>query len=203
MKQCKTCGQLKPLNEYANSKRNAGGKRPNCKACIRASVNKEAQNAAAKRYRDRYPERRLERDKAYRQQNQESIKVARNRYLKDKYEKDPAYRLQALLRQQIVDYIKYKKSDRTALILGYTADDFTARYGEGGPKDHIDHRIPKSWFKEKTPIDIIWHLDNLQWLSATENNIKYNKAMSPVTEEYWKLALPHLKDIYIHEFTKV
>jgi hypothetical protein len=197
MKQCKMCGELKPLSEYFNSKRNAGGKKPNCKTCTKATVNKENQNAASKRYRDRFPKKRLERDKKYRVENPEKMKSMRNDYLKERYKADPIYRLQTILRQQIVDYIKYKKNERTAQLLGYTAEDFIARHGEGSLSDHIDHKIPKSWFKEDAPIHIVWHLDNLQWLDGTENDSKGNRFMHNVGDEYLTQTLPHIKEEYI------
>lgn len=196
MKQCKTCGELKTLDEYSNSKRNAGGKRPNCKTCTKLSVNKKAQNAASKRYRDRHPEKRLERNRIYREKYPEKMKALRNRRLNERYREDPIYRLQTILRQQIVDYIKYKKNERTAQLLGYTAQDFINRYGEGSTGQHIDHKIPKSWFKEDAPINVVWHLDNLQWLDGVENDLKGNRYADPISESYLQIALPHIKESF-------
>lgn len=201
MKQCKTCGELKPLDEYSDSKRNAGGKRPNCKVCAKLAVNKEAQNAASKRYRDRYPEKRLERDKKYRAENSGKLKAARNNYLDKRYKTDPVYRLQTILRQQIVDYIKYKKNERTVDLLGYTAEDFINRYGKGEVNDHIDHKIPKSWFKEDAPISVVWHMDNLHWLPIKENSSKGNRYMTPVSEKYLQIAMPHILESYLPYLT--
>lgn len=194
MKQCKTCREFKPLNEYFNSKNNVGGKKPNCKVCMKANVDKAAQNAAAKRYRDRYPERRLERDRKYREDNSEKVKAKRNEYLAQRYQQDPTYRLQTILRQQVVDYIKYKKSERTAQLLGYTAEEFIARYGEGGVGDHLDHKIPKSWFKDDTPVSLVWHIENLHWLPGVDNSSKYNNYMHPVSESYLQQVLPYIKE---------
>lgn len=36
MKECKTCGEVKPLTAYTPSRVNAGGYLPNCKACRNA-----------------------------------------------------------------------------------------------------------------------------------------------------------------------
>ena len=80
--------------------------------CQKAEVSKEVQNAASKRYRDRYPEKRLERDRRYRAENSEKVKAARNEYLNQRYECDPIYRLHTILRQQIVDYIKSKRETK-------------------------------------------------------------------------------------------
>jgi 5-methylcytosine-specific restriction endonuclease McrA len=192
MKACKSCKQDKPLTEYYSGKGYRGGKNPNCKECMKLNVNKENQNAAAKRYRDRYPERRLERDKKYRLENAQKVKAARNQYLEKKYSSDPTYRLQTILRQQIVDYIKHRKGERTAQLLGYTAQDFINHHGEGLANQHIDHKIPKSWFKDDAPVSVVWHIDNLQWLSQESNNSKYNKYADRVPESYLQIALPHI-----------
>lgn len=194
MKICKSCGQDKPLTEYYSGKGYRGGKNPNCKECMKLRVNKENQNAAAKRYRDRYPERRLERDRKYRLENVQKVKAARNEYLEKRYNNDPIYRLQSILRQQIVDYIKYKKGERTAQLLGYTAQDFVDKHGEGLVGQHVDHKIPKSWFKEDAPINIVWHLDNLQWLSQEDNSTKHNKYADQVPESFLQQVLPHIKE---------
>jgi len=197
MKVCKTCKQDKPLEEYYSGKSNKGGKNPNCKACVKVKVSREVQNVASKRYRDRHPEKRLERDRKYRAENPEKIKTMRNDYLNERYKTDPIYRLQTILRQQIIDYIRYKKSERTAQLLGYTAEDFLSCHGEGTPNDHIDHKIPRSWFREDTPVNIVWHLDNLHWLDGIENDSKGNRYMHVVSETYLKIALPHIKEEFL------
>jgi hypothetical protein len=119
-----------------------------------------------------------------------------------RYRTDPIYRLQTILRQQIVDYIRHKKSERTAQLLGYTAEDFINRYGEGNANQQIDHKIPKSWFKDDAPISLVWHLDNLQWLSLEENCTKNNNYMTPVSEEYLQLALPFIKEEFAFKIKK-
>jgi hypothetical protein len=197
MKQCKTCGELKSLDEYTNSKNNAGGKKPNCKACSKASVNKKIQNAASKRYRDRYPEKRLKQNKIYRDKNREKMSKINTDYSNMRYRTDSVYRLQTILRQQIVDYLKHKKNERTSQLLGYTAQDFINCYGEGAPGQHIDHKIPKSWFKDDAPINVVWHIDNLHWLAKEENSSKYNRYMHSVSESYLQIALPHIKDNFV------
>lgn len=197
MKTCKTCNQAKPLEDYYSGKGYRGGKQPNCKACMKINVNKQVQNAASKRYRDRHPEKRLDRDRRYRRDNAHNMKISRNVYLNQRYQNDPVYRLQAILRQQIVDYLKYSKNERTANLIGYTAQDFINRYGEGLVGQHIDHKIPKSWFKDDAPINIVWHLDNLQWLDGTENDSKGNRYAHQVTEDYLQIAMPYIQEEYI------
>lgn len=201
MKVCKTCKQDKPLEDYYSGKGYVGGKNPNCKVCMKASKNKDVQNAASKRYRDRHPEKRLEQNRKYRAENPEKVRKVNTDYSNMKYRTDAVYRLQTILRQQIVDYIKYKKNERIAQLLGYTAEDFITRHGEGSLSDHIDHKIPKSWFVENAPINLIWHLDNLQWLNGVENDSKGNRYMHPVPSEFISLALPYIKHQYLCHFT--
>jgi hypothetical protein len=81
-------------------------------------------------------------------------------------------------------------------LIGYTPQDFVDRLGERKPGFDIDHKIPITWFNEEAPLSIIWHLDNLQWIETKQNRAKGNRRMHPVTEEYWNVALPYLKDIY-------
>lgn len=197
MKICKTCKQEKPLEEYYGGKGYKGGKNPNCKSCMKVRVNKDNVKAASKRYRDRYPEKRLERDKKYRAENPEKMRKIHTDYANNKYNTDPVYKLQTILRQQIVDYIKYKKSERTAEMLGYTAEEFISYHGEGNVGDHIDHKIPKSWFKDDAPIKIVWHLENLHWLAGVDNSSKHNRYMTQVNASYLQLAIPHIKEEYL------
>ena len=197
MKTCKICKEEKPLEEYYNGKNYKGGKQPRCKICMQKSVKKDIQNAASKRYRDRYPEKRLERNRKYREENPERMRKIHTDYGNMRYRTDPIYRLQSILRQQIVDYIKHKKNERTAHILGYTAKDFITRYGEGTTTDHIDHKIPKSWFKEDAPVNVVWHLDNLHWLDGVENDSKGNRYAHIVSENYLQQALPYVKEEFI------
>lgn len=201
MKQCKTCTEFKPLEQFSNGKNNAGGKVPHCKTCVKANLNKQGQNIRSKRYRDKHPEKRLELNRRYREQNPEKMRKIHTDYGKKRYSTDPVYRLQTILRQQIVDYIKYKKNERTAELLGYTAEDFINRYGTGQVNDHVDHKIPKSWFKENTPINIVWHMDNLHWLPIKENFSKGNRYMTPVSEKYLQIAMPHILESYLPYLT--
>lgn len=197
MKTCKTCKQDKPLTEYYKGKGYRGGRNPNCKVCMKVVVNKETRKAASKRYRDNHPGKRLEQARKYREENREKMRKIVTDYGNMRYRTDSIYRLQTILRQQIVDYIKYKKNERTAQLLGYTAQDFINRYGEGLTGQHIDHKIPKSWFKEDAPINVVWHLDNLQWLDGVENDSKGNRYAHTVSESYLHQALPYVKE----EFT--
>ena len=161
---------------------------------MRKKKNKEVINACSKRYRDSHPGKRLERDRKYREENREKVRKINTDYGNMRYRTDSIYRLQTILRQQIVDYIKYKKNERTAQLLGYTAQDFINRYGEGLTGQHIDHKIPKSWFKEDAPINVVWHLDNLQWLDGVENDSKGNRYAHPVSESYLQQVLPYIKE---------
>ena len=196
-KQCKTCKQEKLLEDYYNSKGNKGGKVPNCKSCMRVGVNPENVKAASKRYRDRHPEKRLERDRRYRKENPEKIKEARRAYQNEKYKSDPIYRTQRKLRSQLIEYLRHNKNELTAKLLKYTTEDFLSYHGEGNEDDHIDHKIPSSWFRDDAEVSLVWHLDNLQWLPAIENQSKSNRYMTPVSESYLRKALPFIKEEYI------
>lgn len=201
-KQCKTCGETKNTSEFFKGKGNVGGLVPNCKDCMKSKINKKATNKASKKYRDNNLEKRSEYNKSYFRKNKESRMKHHLVYLKDRYKNDPIYRMQSILRQQIVDYLKYKKNDRTSQLLGYTIEDFISTHGVGGENKQLDHKIPQSWFKPDTPIHIVWDLDNLQWLDAMDNLAKSNRFAHPVSERYLQLIIPYIETIYIHDIRR-
>lgn len=95
------------------------------------------------------------------------------------------------------------KNGRTANLLGYTSKEMVDKFGsdikyfkEQNIKYHIDHKIPLKWFITNTPIKILSSLDNLQILSATQNNIKSFSYADPVIEQYALEAIDFIKDEY-------
>jgi hypothetical protein len=62
---------------------------------------------------------------------------------------------------------------------------------------HIDHLIPKTWFKVSTPKNIVNNINNLQVIDAKYNLNKKNKWADPVCPEYLEIAKPYLKKNYL------
>lgn len=61
----------------------------------------------------------------------------------------------------------------------------------------IDHKIPISWFKENTPVELVNNVDNLWRVSESYNTTKKNKWCDIVSNDYFNLVLPHIKEQYI------
>lgn len=72
---CSTCGETKPLTEFAHRKDSPSGFRSACKPCKRA-----ADGAAMRRWRERNPDLDRERAREYREQNREKERERFRRY---------------------------------------------------------------------------------------------------------------------------
>jgi 5-methylcytosine-specific restriction endonuclease McrA len=68
MKTCGTCGEHKPIEEFANDKRRKSGKGSECKVCVRRR-SREWQLAN--------PERKLQQNRLYKQRHPEKIAAAK------------------------------------------------------------------------------------------------------------------------------
>jgi hypothetical protein len=209
MKYCCTCKIQKPFEEFFKSKKATDGIERQCKICKKNSNKPEANRIRCKNYRERNPEKSVDSSKAWRNKNQKySLEyyynnkkawIDRNaRYIKNKYNTDANYRVQKILSSQIWSFLNGKtKSNRTMELLGYTAQDFVQMIGLGSDSEQIDHKIPVTWFKKDTPLNIIWDLANLQWIDIKENQSKGNRFAHPVSKEYLQLAILHIKDEYL------
>jgi hypothetical protein len=59
--------------------------------------------------------------------------------------------------------------------------------------DHVDHKVPVSWFKKNTPIYLVNDLRNLQPMKPELNISKLNRSNSPITEKYFNDIKNYLK----------
>ena len=79
MKNCKQCGEEKPLSDYAKGKKNLDGHRPICKTCTKEYAAKYRLENAEKRKKaqDAWREKNLEQQRVYKQnyylENKESV----------------------------------------------------------------------------------------------------------------------------------
>ena len=91
------------------------------------------------------------------------------------------------------------KSASTIEMLKYSADElFEHLYSLGYKKnDHIDHKIPLSWFHADTPQHIVNHLSNLQPLDPQTNISKGNSFADKVDEEYYRMASEYILEEYL------
>ena len=66
-------------------------------------------------------------------------------------------------------------------------------------EDHVDHKIPISWFIHETPPNIVNDLRNLQPLSSKENYTKNNKYCHPINKSYYDVVLEYILPQYKKE----
>jgi hypothetical protein len=204
MKQCCTCKDMVSLDSFYKSSNNKDGLQRQCKKCKKASEKPDLIAARSKKYRSNNLERSKNASKTWRANNpkysieyyydnKEKWLERTAKYIATKYKTDPLFRIQRVLSTQVWSYLSGKnKSQRTMQLIGYTAEELMVRLGERQSGFDLDHKIPLTWFKHHTPLHIIWHLDNLQWVETKQNQSKGNRYMHPVSESYLQTALPYV-----------
>lgn len=213
MKQCCTCKDLVSLDNFYKSSNNKDGLQRQCKKCKKASEKPELVVARSRKYRNNNLEKSKDVSKAWRINNpkyytkyycdnKEKWLERTAKYVAIKYKTDPLFRVQRILSTQVWSYLSGKdKSQRTMQLLGYTADELVVQLGDRQPGFDLDHKIPITWFKENAPLNVIWNLNNLQWIDAEENQIKGNRYMTPVSEDYLQIAMPYILESYLPHLT--
>lgn len=78
VKKCIKCNQIKRLDDFVTDKRNKDGKSSECKKCARLR---------AKIYRDKYPEKELQKCRKYRENHPERCKASKRKWNKNNREK--------------------------------------------------------------------------------------------------------------------
>jgi hypothetical protein len=223
MKKCCECNIDKILKDFAKNKNSKDGLNNRCRNCCknrnknRYSKEKDKIKKQTKEYYLVNKEEILKKQKQkpsyhklnpgyykeWRDKNKEKYKEYISSYQKQnqkkKYHTDIKYKIKKILDNQIRAFLKGTKNAKTKELLGYEYDEFINKIGTPKINEHIDHKIPKTWFKEYTPINIIWSLDNLQIVTSEYNKSKYNTFSDSVSEEYKNIAILHLKKEYIEK----
>jgi len=194
-KQCSRCKTVKMLKEFAANVNGLMGHHSICKECKSQyhrewfEKNREDKLKKNQEWKKENAAHRTEVNKKWTDRNREKV----NAYAR----KSIAKRL-ATVRGRINDRIssgvyqalrENKKGWKWESLVGYTVDDLhdhlESRFAEGMSWDlfmdgdiHIDHVIPKSYFKYESHKDKqfkrCWGLSNLQPLWASDNLRKYN-----------------------------
>jgi len=97
---------------------------------------------------------------------------------------------------------KRDKTSSTKTLLGYSAQELKEhldKLGMNWKTDHIDHKIPITWFKPETPCYVVNDLRNLQPLEESINKTKLNFFMTPVSLEYLNIAKEWIKEEYYNK----
>lgn len=102
-KTCSKCKTPKPLDEFPPNKRSRDGKQSQCRVC-RAAYQRE--------YIRKYPERKREQDRHYRQENADHIREIKRAWSDDNRER---------LNQQSAEWRKNNRERRNAIVRAYRA----------------------------------------------------------------------------------
>mgnify|MGYP003145952783 CR=1 FL=1 len=180
-KVCSKCKVEKDLTEFGKNKRLSDGHHYYCKEC---------KNTADKKFNE--SERGRIRRKKYRRTDKG--KNNRSEYVREDRKNNPKKHLWRQLLKHACERMDTTKSASTIEMLKYSADElFEHLYSLGYKEnDHIDHKIPLSWFHADTPQHIVNHLSNLQPMDPQTNISKGNSYADRVDEEYYRMARPYL-----------
>lgn len=216
-KKCNKCLVIKPVSAFGKESRAKNGYKPRCKSCNNKDLyewrsknpsymsdqmkvyyqkNKEAVKGRVKNYYRKNVEKKRLYNKKYREDNLDKINKNTLKYVKDKIKNDPDFNLTRLHRK-LIYRLKIEKLGRSSEVLGYTKDelkDYLGRYP--GKNECIDHKVPVSWFKDKSDVKIINSLSNLQILSRSENLKKGNLFSHEVSLDYYNLIINKIKEKY-------
>ena len=209
IKKCSKCGVEKSLDEYYKQKDGKFGTRADCKCCAKEyyveydakpevkakkaenyQVNREEIIAKQAEY-DAKPENKARQVENY-QANREEILTRQAEYQKQRKATDPLYKLRCNIRTLICkSFLRsdFKKSSKTAQILGCTFEEFKvyieSQFQEGMSWDsrslwHLDHIYPVSLAENEEHLIQLNHYTNFQPLWAEDNRRKGNKIIDNV-----------------------
>jgi hypothetical protein len=196
MKYCKYCNTEKPKSEFGNYKKTPDGLRHYCRSCnnekarIWTKNNKEKKKANSLKWYEANKEKSKNLSKEWMKNNLERRRETVNKWFRDRRNTDQLFKLKmnlsCLIRNSMMLY-GFKKSSKTARILGCTYEEFKIymqnqftdgmtweNYGEW----EYDHKIPASWAKDEDEIIKLNHYTNFQPLWKIDNIKKGNKFSS-------------------------
>ena len=182
MKKCSKCKLEKQLDQF-------GKNQGYCKECRKIVDNKK----------------RLENKEYFQQWWVNNRDKKRQYHLNDKAKRHHVHKWRDLL-SNTLQQLNTSKSTSTKKLLGYSANQLKEHLDKQGmnwDSNHIDHKIPVSWFKSNTPPHIVNDLRNLQPLSAKENQSKLNRFGSPTDSSYIDEIITYIKEEYLNTLCKL
>jgi len=209
LKRCCTCKEIKDVNEFVKDNKRKDGKYRQCKICKRNVCRKYTENNIEKireknrQYFKDNKEEILKKSKAWYRKHQEYYKKysreweERNRDKRRKYARDAYYRdrIGCIMRSLICDGLKKNGGSKnyrsTWKMVPYTKEELKKHiesqfdehmnWDNWGSYWHLDHILPRSYFKYTTYKDEqfqeCWALKNLRPLEKIENLKKGNKVL--------------------------
>ena len=217
MKLCKKCKVNKPLDNFNKNKNTNDGLNNWCKNCssIKNKERYENKNKEIKEKSSQYynlnKENILSKLKIYRGQdeikekqksyikewvdnNRDHYRYYQNNYAKQRRKNDYRFKTIEILKNQINQFLqKGKKNEKTKILLGYSHEKFIENVGLLTEHQDLDHKIPISWFKPETPINVIWDLRNLQITTREYNRKKNNLYSDIIDKEYYQIIIEWIK----------
>ena len=182
MKKCGKCKNKKPIDQF-------GKNQGYCKECRKIVDTKKRKE-----------------NKEYFQQWWVNNRDKKRQYhLNDKSKRHHVHKWRDLL-SNTLQRLDTSKNDSTEVLLGYSPEQLKEHLDKQGMdwgSDHIDHKVPMSWFKPNTPPYIVNDLRNLQPLSPEENRSKLNRFGSPIDFSYVCIIQNWIKEEYIYELFKI
>jgi hypothetical protein len=209
---CAKCKIEKDYSEYSKLSRASDGLNYRCKVCCSeyySTIYNRIKDKKILYQKERYLLKRddilikqkirynSEEKKKYNRQynllNKDKINFKKNVYEKNRYANDLNYKLIKNMRK-IVHRLVNNKKDSTFNILGYNQNTLLNYLGKyPNSNEHLDHKIPVSWFIVDAPINIVSHYKNLQILSKEENFKKSNNYSDIVDYDYYLLSITFIK----------
>jgi hypothetical protein len=208
---CSNCEHEKPLTEFYKSIVYKGVQqyKRQCKDCyiliMKGEPRKKKQPMSRYERRKKWEAKNKEKVKEIRKQQNARRRDKRAAYYKNRYHNDPVYRYKRLLRSQVTHLLAGRiKSDTTFKLLGFTIEDFNARFRSQidsfetqNIKTHIDHCIPLEWMTAEVPVNIAFDLRNLRITPEEENFDKKHYYPTAVPMEYLEEIKPYIKEEYL------
>lgn len=192
---CIKCNQSKSMEDFYTHALSKDGRTPQCKECLKSYArqyqkdNKEKCLTYIKKWKQDNKEKNRLYVKTWAQRNPE-----KRREIKRKCDRkamlNPLHRLSNNVRGNMYQALKGKKAGRKwETLVGYTLQDLinhidpmlnkTMTWENYGNTWHVDHIIPKSWFKYTSTDDPkfkeCWALSNLQPKLKLDNSKKGNR----------------------------
>ena len=220
LKICCECNTPFTLKQFSKNKNTKDGYNNRCKSCCsfrnkkRYELNKDNIKIKCNQYyhsnKETIKNKQIGKINSY-QKNKEWHLVYREKnkqkylqYIKEyqkinqpiKYATDLTYRTKKLIGNQIRNFLKGNKNKKTEILLGYSYQNFIKNIGIPKKNEHIDHKIPITWFKDTTPINIIWNLENLQIVDQFYNQSKLNRFFDIVSLKYLNIVKVYIKEEY-------
>lgn len=192
-KVCRTCDDLKSINEFNFFDKERGLRINQCRTCKNLYLRKytsdrvEQRKLKTKEYRDKNKKIVSERKKIYYKNNKEKIRVYKKNWETNKRNNDVLFRLKQQVRHRIGVFVKtnnMKKNNKTFNLVGcspeYLKEYLEKQFVSGMTWEdrslwHIDHIIPLSYAKTEDELYKLCHYTNLQPLWAEDNLKKNNK----------------------------